>query len=36
VVRFRRVEYSLEQTIEKIYEIPELDNFLGDRLRDGR
>ena len=35
-VRFRRVEYPLEQTIEKIYQIPELDNFLGDRLRDGR
>jgi diadenosine tetraphosphatase ApaH/serine/threonine PP2A family protein phosphatase len=36
VVRFRRVEYSLEETIRKIYEVPELDNFLGDRLRDGR
>ncbi len=36
VVRFRRVEYPLEQTIAKIYAIPELDNFLGDRLRDGR
>ena len=36
VVRFRRVEYRLEETIRKIYEIPELDNFLGDRLRDGR
>jgi diadenosine tetraphosphatase ApaH/serine/threonine PP2A family protein phosphatase len=36
VVRFRRVEYPLETTIEKIYAVPELDNFLGDRLRDGR
>ncbi len=36
VVRFRRVEYPLEKTIQKIYDIPELDNFLGDRLRDGR
>ena len=36
MVRFRRVEYPLEKTIAKIYEIPELDNFLGDRLRDGR
>ncbi len=36
LVRFRRVEYELEKTIKKIYEIPELDNFLGDRLRDGR
>jgi len=33
---FRRVEYDVEKTIEKIYAIPELDNFLGDRLRDGR
>jgi len=36
VVRFRRVEYDVEKTIEKIYAVPELDNFLGDRLRDGR
>lgn len=36
VVRFRRVQYPLEETIRKIYEVPELDNFLGDRLRDGR
>jgi diadenosine tetraphosphatase ApaH/serine/threonine PP2A family protein phosphatase len=36
IVRFRRVEYPMDRTIRKIYEIPELDNFLGDRLRDGR
>jgi predicted phosphodiesterase len=36
VVRFRRVEYPVEQTIKKIYDTPELDNFLGDRLREGR
>ncbi len=36
LVRFRRVEYPLEKTIQKIYDVPELDNFLGDRLRDGR
>ncbi len=36
VVRFRRVEYPFEDTIRKIYEIPDLDNFLGDRLREGR
>jgi hypothetical protein len=36
MVRFRRVEYPFETTIQKIYETPELDNFLGDRLRDGR
>lgn len=35
-VHFRRVEYDVETTVEKIYGIPELDNFLGDRLRDGR
>jgi predicted phosphodiesterase len=35
-VYFRRVEYPFEKTIAKIYEIPDLDNFLGDRLRDGR
>jgi diadenosine tetraphosphatase ApaH/serine/threonine PP2A family protein phosphatase len=35
-VRFRRVEYPVEKTIAKIYDVPDLDNFLGDRLRDGR
>ncbi|WP_437191463.1 metallophosphoesterase family protein [Planctomicrobium sp. SH527] len=35
-VHFRRVEYDFEKTIAKIYPIPELDNFLGDRLRDGK
>lgn len=33
---YRRVEYDIETTIKKIYAVPELDNFLGDRLRDGR
>ncbi|MFN4258866.1 MAG: metallophosphoesterase family protein [Gemmataceae bacterium] len=36
IIRFRRVEYDMETTIKKIYAIPELENFLGDRLRDGR
>jgi predicted phosphodiesterase len=36
LVRFRRVAYPFEQTIQKIYDVPDLDNFLGDRLRDGR
>jgi len=36
LVQFRRVEYPFEKTISKIYDIPDLDNFLGDRLRDGR
>jgi diadenosine tetraphosphatase ApaH/serine/threonine PP2A family protein phosphatase len=35
-IRFRRVEYDIEATIKKIYDVPELENFLGDRLRDGR
>jgi diadenosine tetraphosphatase ApaH/serine/threonine PP2A family protein phosphatase len=35
-LQFRRVEYDIETTIRKIHDIPELDNFLGDRLRDGR
>lgn len=35
-VRFRRVEYAFEETVRKIYAVPELDNFLGDRLREGR
>ena len=34
--RFRRVEYPIDKTANKIYETPELDNFLGDRLREGR
>lgn len=33
---YRRVEYDIDKTVQKIYAIPELDNFLGDRLRDGR
>lgn len=33
---FRRVKYDVEKTANKIYAIPELDNFLGDRLKDGR
>ncbi|MBX3443267.1 MAG: metallophosphoesterase [Planctomyces sp.] len=36
VIEYRRVPYEFEKTIGKIYGIPELDNFLGDRLRDGR
>jgi diadenosine tetraphosphatase ApaH/serine/threonine PP2A family protein phosphatase len=35
-IRFRRLEYDIETTIQKIYAIPDLENFLGDRLRDGR
>lgn len=32
----RRVEYNVEATIRKIYAIPDLDNYLGDRLKEGR
>jgi predicted phosphodiesterase len=35
-ITFRRVDYPFEQTAQKIFNIPELDNFLGERLRDGR
>ena len=35
-IQYRRVEYDIETTIKKIYAIPDLENFLGDRLRDGR
>lgn len=35
-VEFVRIEYPVEETVQKIYSIPELDNFLGDRLKDGR
>ena len=34
-VTFRRVDYDIATTIQKIHDIPDLDNFLGDRLRDG-
>jgi hypothetical protein len=33
---FRRVDYPAEITRDKIYAIPELENFLGDRLLVGR
>ena len=35
-IRYRRVEYDINATVQKIYNIPDLENFLGDRLRDGR
>lgn len=35
-IEFRRVDYPITETRDKIYEIPELDNFLGDRLLEGR
>lgn len=35
-IRFRRVEYDLETTIPKIRDDDDYDDFLGDRLREGR
>jgi hypothetical protein len=35
-IRFRRVKYDVATTVKKIREEPDLDNFLGDRLNDGR
>ena len=35
-IKYRRVEYDVESTIRKIYDIDDLENFLGDRLREGR
>lgn len=36
VVRFQRIEYPFEVTRQKIHENPELDDYLGDRLVEGR
>jgi predicted phosphodiesterase len=35
-IAYRRLPYDFETTIQKIYAIPELEPFLGDRLRQGR
>ncbi|MDR3233621.1 MAG: metallophosphoesterase [Planctomycetaceae bacterium] len=35
-ITYRRVIYPIEKTIEKILAIPELDNYLGLRLREGK
>jgi diadenosine tetraphosphatase ApaH/serine/threonine PP2A family protein phosphatase len=35
-VTWRRVEYDVDTTVRKIHAIPQLENFLGDRLRAGR
>jgi diadenosine tetraphosphatase ApaH/serine/threonine PP2A family protein phosphatase len=35
-IEFRRVEYDNRKTCEKIMAIPELDDFLGERLLEGR
>ena len=35
-VEFRRVVYPIAETSNQIYAIEELDDFLGDRLHDGK
>ena len=35
-VHFVRVPYNVEAVVEKIRAVPELDEYLGNRLRDGR
>lgn len=34
-VRFQRVDYDIDATVRRIYDNGDLENFLGDRLRDG-
>ncbi len=36
VITFRRIDYPFDVTAEKIYNIPSLDNMLGNRLKQGR
>jgi diadenosine tetraphosphatase ApaH/serine/threonine PP2A family protein phosphatase len=35
-VEFHRLEYDIDATVAKIHEIDRLQNWLGDRLREGR
>jgi predicted phosphodiesterase len=35
-ITFHRVEYDIDVTANLIYGTPELDNFLGDRIKQGR
>jgi len=35
-VQFMRVPYDIERTVGRILAIPELSNWLGERLREGR
>jgi diadenosine tetraphosphatase ApaH/serine/threonine PP2A family protein phosphatase len=35
-VEFFRLEYDIDTVVDKIHAIPELSNWLGDRLREGR
>ncbi|MGL4514718.1 MAG: metallophosphoesterase family protein [Lacipirellulaceae bacterium] len=33
---FHRIDYDVDATADLIYSIPEIDNFLGDRIKQGR
>lgn len=35
-IEFRRVEYDVDTTADKIYKTPDLNDFLGDRIKEGR
>jgi len=35
-IEFRRIEYDVEKTAQKIYDEPDLANMLGDRIKLGR
>lgn len=35
-ITFHRIDYDVNVTANKIYAIPDLDNFLGDRIKQGR
>ncbi len=35
-ITFHRVPYDCNVTADKIYQTPDLDNFLGDRIKEGR
>ena len=35
-VKFARVEYPVEKAVEKFLAVPELDDYLGQRLKEGR
>ena len=35
-ITYRRIDYDVSVTANKIYSIPDLDDFLGDRIKQGR
>lgn len=35
-IQFRRIEYDVQETRRRIHAVQELDNFLGDRLLEGK